>query len=104
MDRRDFLKLSLTGMAAIAVGSVKLPGIFNSEAHAANGVVNLTMMEAEVEMFDATRVYHWVFASDISPDAGRNTVRGMQEQVTPVPGPGGTQLFPSFPGPAIFAT
>lgn len=104
MDRRDFLKLSLTGMAAIAVGSVKLPGMFNTEAHAAGNVINLTMMEAMVEMFDATPVYHWVFASDISPDAGRNSVRGMQEQVAPVAGPAGTQLFPSFPGPAIFAT
>lgn len=104
MDRRDFLKLSLSGMAAIAVGSVKIPGIFQNQVHAAANVVNLTMLEADVEMFDATRVYHWVYAADVSPVAGRNSVRGMQEQVQPVAGPAGTQLFPSFPGPAIFAT
>jgi FtsP/CotA-like multicopper oxidase with cupredoxin domain len=62
-------------------------------------------------MFDNTPVYHWVFASDVSPALARNSVRGMQEQmhVTPATGPGGptgaqTQLYPSFPGPAIFAT
>ncbi|KAF0220577.1 MAG: multicopper oxidase type [Geobacteraceae bacterium] len=104
MDRRDFLKLSLTGMAAIAVGSVKIPGVFQNQAHAADNIINLTMMEADVQMFDATLVYHWVYAADVSPVAARNSVRGMQEQVTPVAGPAGTQLFPSFPGPAIFAT
>lgn len=105
MDRRDFLKISLTGMAAIAVGSVKIPGMFQNQAHAADKIINLTMMEADVQMFDATLVYHWVFAADVSPVAARNSVRGMQEQVQPVAGPtAGTQLFPSFPGPAIFAT
>ena len=104
MDRRDFLKLSLTGMAAIAVGNVKIPGMFRNEAYAAGSVINLTMMEADVQMFDATPVYHWVYAADVSPVIGRNTVRGMQDQVQPVAGPAGTTLFPSFPGPAIFAT
>lgn len=104
MDRRDFIKLSLSGMAAIAVGSVKIPGMFQNQVHAASNIINLTMLEADVEMFDATRVYHWVFAADISPVAGRNSIRGMQEQVQPVAGVGGAQLFPSYPGPAIFAT
>lgn len=100
MDRRDFLKLSMSGLAAIAVGSVKLPGIFGAEAHAATSTINLTMMEAMVEMFDKTPVYHWVFASDIF---GPATVRPLQQQ--PVAGPAPTnQLFPSFPGPVIFAT
>jgi FtsP/CotA-like multicopper oxidase with cupredoxin domain len=110
MDRRDFLKISLTGMAAIGVGHMKLPGMFNSEAQAAGNVVNLTMTEAMVEMFDGTSVYHWVFASDIAPNAARFSVRGMQEQVPAAPNiPGGptgapTTVFPSLPGPAIFAT
>ena len=106
MDRRDFLKISLSGMAAITVGSVKLPGLFETQAQAAGNVINLTMMEAMVEMFDATPVYHWVFAADVSPALARFSVRGMQEQmhVRPVVGPAGTNLFPSFPGPAIFAT
>jgi FtsP/CotA-like multicopper oxidase with cupredoxin domain len=112
MDRRDFLKLSMSGMAAIAVGKVDLPGVFRNEAHAAGNVVNLTMMEADVEMFDKTTVYHWVFAADVSPALGRFSVRGMQEQmhVTPATNiPGGptgapTTVYPSFPGPAIFAT
>lgn len=106
MDRRDFLKLSLSGLAAITVGNVRLPHGFNNVAHAAGNVINLTMMEADVAMFDNTQVYHWVFASDVSPALARNSVRGMQEQmhVTPVAGPAGTNLFPSYPGPAIFAT
>jgi FtsP/CotA-like multicopper oxidase with cupredoxin domain len=111
MDRRDFLKISLSGMAAITVGSVKLPGLFENQAHAAGNVVNLTMMEADVAMFDNTPVYHWVFAADVSPALARNSVRGTQEQmhVTPVAMPGGptgalTAVYPSFPGPAIFAT
>lgn len=105
MDRRDFLKMSLTGMAAIAVGNIRIPGMFRNQAYAADKTINLTMMEADVQMFDATLVYHWVFAADVSPVTARNSVRGMQEQVQPVAGPtAGSQLFPSFPGPAIFAT
>lgn len=90
MDRRDFLKLSLSGMAAVAVGSVKIPGIFQNQAHAATNIINLSMTEAMVEMFDKVQVYHWVYSCDVSnPAAG---VKGLQG------------VGPSFPGPVIFAT
>lgn len=78
INRRDFIKIGLTGMTAIAIGSdLKLPGIFRmSEAHAATISVNLTITDALVEMIDLKQVYMWTFADSTGP---------------------------KFPGPAIFA-
>ena len=82
MDRREFLKQGLTGLAAITVGSVHIPHLFRSEALAAARTVDLTMEAALVEMVDGTQLFHWVFSSPLSTPA----------------------IGPSFPGPAIFAT
>ena len=79
MKRREFIKYGMTGLAAIAVGGLEIPPIFQRQADAANhNIIDLYMMEAMVEMVDLTPVFHWVFAS--SPTE------------------------PSFPGPVIFAT
>lgn len=78
MKRREFIKYGMTGLAAIAVGGLDLPPIFQKQAHAANLLIDLSMEAALVEMIDLTPVFHWVFAS---PQTG-----------------------PSFPGPVIFAT
>jgi FtsP/CotA-like multicopper oxidase with cupredoxin domain len=78
MKRREFLKTGLSGLAAIAVGSVSLPHLFRFEAYAANRSIDLTMDAALVEMVDGSQVFHWLFGS------------------------AGTGL--SFPGPVIFAT
>jgi len=78
MKRRDFIKIGLSGLAAITVGRVKIPGLFRTEAFAAAQTVNLTMEAALVEMVDGTQVFHWLFGSSATG--------------------------PSFPGPVIFAT
>ena len=78
MERREFLKISGGGLAAIAVGGLRLPPIFRSEAFAAAQTIELTMEEAQVEMVDLTQVYMWLFGSPA--------------------------LGPSFPGPAILTT
>lgn len=82
MKRRDFIKTGLTGLAAITVGNVKIPGLFRTEAFAAGRTIDLTMEAAMVEMVDGTQVFHWVFSSPLSTPA----------------------IGPSFPGPALFAT
>lgn len=78
MKRRDFIKMGITGLAAITVGSVKIPGLFRTEAFAAAQTIDLSMEAAMVEMVDGSQVFHWLFAS--------------------------TQTGPSFPGPVLFAT
>lgn len=78
MKRREFIKTGLSGLAAIAVGSVSLPHLFRFEAFAAQRSIDLTMDAALVEMIDGSQVFHWLFGS---PASG-----------------------PSFPGPVIFAT
>ena len=78
MKRREFIKTGLTGLAAIAVGSVSLPHLFRVEAFAADRIIELTMDPALVEMVDGVQVFHWLFGY---PSTG-----------------------PSFPGPVIFAT
>ncbi len=78
MKRREFIKYGACGLAAIAVGGLDLPPIFQRQAHAAAFTVTLTMEAALVEMIDLTQVFSWVFSS---PQTG-----------------------PSFPGPVIFAT
>jgi FtsP/CotA-like multicopper oxidase with cupredoxin domain len=78
MKRRDFIKLGMTGLAAITVGSVRIPGLFRTEAFAAASTIDLTMEAAMVEMVDGTQVFHWLFGS-----AGTG---------------------PSFPGPVLTVT
>lgn len=78
MQRREFIKYGMTGLAAIAVGGLGIPSIFPRQAEAANLLVDLSMEAATVEMVDSTLVFHWVFSS---PQTG-----------------------PSFPGPVIFTT
>jgi FtsP/CotA-like multicopper oxidase with cupredoxin domain len=77
MQRREFIKYGMTGLAAIAVGGLGIPPIFPRQADAANLLIDLSMKAATVEMVDTTLVFHWVFSS---PQTG-----------------------PSFPGPVIFA-
>jgi hypothetical protein len=76
--RREFLKVGAGGLAAIAVGGLKLPPIFRSTVDAAVRTIDLTMEAALVEMVDFTAVFMWLFG-------------------TPA-------LGPSFPGPVILAT
>lgn len=78
MKRREFIKMGMTGLAAITVGTVKIPGLFRTEAFAAAKTIDLSMEAAMVEMVDGTLVFHWLFSS---PSSG-----------------------PNFPGPVIFAT
>lgn len=78
MKRREFLKVGLGGLAAIAVGNLHLPRLFRIEAFAADRTIDLTMEAALVEMVDRTRVFHWLFSS--------------------------AATGPSFPGPVVFAT
>jgi len=78
MKRREFIKMGITGLAAITVGSVKIPGLFRTEAFAAAQTIDLSMEAAMVEMVDGTQVFHWLFSS--------------------------AQTGPSFPGPVLFAT
>ena len=78
MKRREFLKIGLSGLAAIAVGSAHLPYLFRVNAFAANRTIDLAMEPAMVEMIDRSKVFHWLFGS--------------------------AATGPSFPGPVIFAT
>ena len=78
MKRREFIKMGMTGLAAITVGSVRIPGMFRTEAFAAAQTIDLSMEAAMVEMVDGTQVFHWLFSSLLTG--------------------------PNFPGPVIFAT
>lgn len=79
ITRREFVKVGLTGMTAVALGSaLKIPGIFtSSQALAADVVLNLSITDALLETVDLRQTYIWAF------DAGTG---------------------PTFPGPTIFAT
>jgi Multicopper oxidase len=78
LGRRHFIRYSMCGMSAVALGSGMASALLGGEAQAASRVVELSMEEALVEMVDATRVFHWVFQLKGSPR-------------------------PSFPGPSLFA-
>ena len=78
MKRREFIKTGLSGLAAIAVGSIHLPHLFRIEAYATPPGIDLSMDAALVEMVDGSQVLHWLYGF-----AGSG---------------------PSFPGPVIFAT
>jgi len=78
MDRREFIKKSALGLTAVALGSVALPPMFRrTEALAANGGLDLEIVDVYHEMVDGQLIYSWAFSI------------------------GGV---PSIPGPAIFVT
>ena len=64
ISRRDFLKLSSCGMAAIAVGAAGGYGLLwrDSEAMAASQTLTVTIIEAEHEMTDLVRVPVWAYS------------------------------------------
>jgi FtsP/CotA-like multicopper oxidase with cupredoxin domain len=63
MNRRDFLKCSGKGLAAIAVGQTVLPKIFADTAQAAVGPIQLTIVDAMKEMVDKTPLFHYAFSN-----------------------------------------
>lgn len=78
MDRRDFIKIGLTGMTAVAFSDlINIPGIFNqSEAWASQVTLELSITDAMLETVDLNQTYIWAFADLTGP---------------------------KFPGPVIFA-
>ena len=68
MKRRDFIKQTACGTAAIAVGSCLGPFWGKTgRAHAAQHEINLGMTVADVEMVDTNTVPHWVYTLDGQP-------------------------------------
>lgn len=69
MNRREFIKLGLTGMTAVAIGNaVNLPGIFTeSRALAADVVLNLTITDALLQTVDLRETYIWAFDDGTGP-------------------------------------
>lgn len=63
MDRRDFLKVASTGMAAVAVGSAGGLNLFwrNGEAMASTPELLLSMVAADHEMTDTVLVPVWAY-------------------------------------------
>lgn len=86
MNRRSFIKQSVGGVMAIAVGA-RFGPFFDDQAHAqGSSVINLGMTTADVEMVDTIDVPHWVY-----------TVRVHDH------GSGAMVDKPTLPGPFIFA-
>jgi FtsP/CotA-like multicopper oxidase with cupredoxin domain len=79
MERRDFIRNCISGLAGIIVGSTTGIPLFlqKTEAYAAQRSIELIFSEAIIEMVDFEEVYHWVFRE---PTLGHK-----------------------FPGPVIFA-
>lgn len=63
ISRRDFLKFSTCGMAAVAVGTAGGYGLLwrDKEAMAASQSLNIDIIEAEHEMTDLVRVPVWAY-------------------------------------------
>lgn len=79
LSRRQLLQMGVTSLAAIAVDSTGIPGVFKrSDAFGARKTISLTMVDVMVEMVDLTPVYMWAFAE--------------------------AATGPRIPGPVIFAT
>ncbi|MBM4286248.1 MAG: hypothetical protein FJ128_13545, partial [Deltaproteobacteria bacterium] len=79
MKRRDFIKITAGGLAALALGSGLAPILRRTEAHAALGdaanfVLDIT--EVEHEMVDGKLLYSWAYA-----------VRENGSQAPSLPGP-----------------
>lgn len=82
MKRRDFIKITAGGFAAIALGSTLEPLLRRPEAFAATGDAGnfvLDIMEVEHEMVDGKLLYSWAYAVN---DNGAQ--------------------FPGLPGPTLF--
>ena len=84
MDRREFIRITASGLAILALSSGLGPIFRRSEAHAALGDATnfvLDITEVQHEMVDGKLLYSWAYA--------------VQE------GEGGVQM-PSLPGPTLF--
>jgi len=88
VNRRDFLKFSSCGLAAVVVGSAGGWALFGKDslAFAASTRLDLTLVEADAEMVDGVQVPMWAFSSSLLSVDG----------VTP--------LGARTPGPILFAT
>lgn len=72
VTRRQFIKYSALGLAAIALGPrIPLSFMPQAEAQAQVNAINLGMTTADVEMVDGNKVPHWVYTVD-----GRPTLPG----------------------------
>jgi FtsP/CotA-like multicopper oxidase with cupredoxin domain len=81
LDRRRFLGLGLTSVAAaMALGTQapRIPGLSRSMARAADGPIDLRMDEAEAEMIDLTRVPVWTFGDDEGPSLPGPTITAVE--------------------------
>jgi hypothetical protein len=85
MKRRDFLKFTGSGIAAIAVGSVGGWSLFRPRVAQAEGPIDLTMVEAEHEMVDGIVIPAWAYSTSLAPS-------------------GGAPLGARIPGPVLFVT
>ena len=86
MKRREFIKYSTAGLAAIALGQHVLPGMFRGiNAQAASIPVGLRILDAEKEMVDTRPLFHYAFADF---DATTNPINPLATDFGPrVPGP-----------------
>jgi len=58
MNQREFLKVGVGSLAAITVGHLRIPSVFESEVYIApQQTINLSITEALVEMVDLVQVY-----------------------------------------------
>lgn len=90
MKRREFIKYSTAGLAALAVGQHLLPGMFRGiSAQAANIPVGLRILDAEKEMVDTRPLFHYAFADFTPPFNPAN--------------PDASTFGPRVPGPVINA-
>jgi len=83
MKRRDFIKITAGGLAALALGSGLGPIFRRSEAHAATGDATnfiLDITEVQHEMVDGKLLYSWAYAVN-------ETIEGNVVQVPSLPGP-----------------
>lgn len=81
MNRREFLKTSGWGLAAVTIGSAGGTALFGRRvALADTAVLDLTMVDADAEMVDGVRVPTWAYESSLILDAGG-------EPAARIPGP-----------------
>jgi hypothetical protein len=85
MKRRDFLKFTGSGIAAIAVGSAGGWSLFKPRVAQAAGPIDLTMVNADHEMVDGVPVKAWAYSTQLAPA-------------------GGAPLGARVPGPVLFVT
>jgi hypothetical protein len=84
MKRRDFIRITASGLAVLAMGSGLGPIFRRSEAHAADAInFALDITEVQHEMVDGKLLYSWAYA--------------VKEQINDE-----TVQVPSLPGPTLF--